>query len=529
MAQDLQQEQPHFPDYGEAGDRSGARRTRRAFRLCVVSVVVLTGMLWVAERFLRYDHAESLYLSALTLPRESSRVMLQQAIRTERQAGKPPAAKYLQVLAVREEEDVALDVFAEAMALDPDDSLFALRYGARLFRTDPAKAAELFRTAGSQRPNNGLAAYLEAAAIAQAAGTEASIQEAMVIVARTNNGGAPIVYPKPLWFAPSVLPQDGVRYAELSREIVREVTAPLYAFGQQVTRAAVKQVEDERLQNTKIWLEQLRVMGERLARDCEPRGVGQVNAGIFLQRLAVEKLRDIASMEGAELQEALVEYHVRLGEASDLLASFEESRQLRLEADREEYSRPLFTFELGLAVVFSAYLIVFVGYRVSMRRKTLWTLPHSTLANAVWASAFVLLLAIAHLHTIFQSVAGDQNDILRAVNTVWWTALATVLLFGFFYPTLTLKRVDEVCRATGRPEEMSELIPRARRAYRRAYSSYVMRYFGVWLGLYICLVCAWALSYRIITGLYPWQILLLSTGLLEEERAIATQAIALLK
>ncbi|MEX2016422.1 MAG: hypothetical protein WD873_07255, partial [Candidatus Hydrogenedentales bacterium] len=181
-------ERPNFKDYGEGGDMAGARRARRAFRLSVAACLVFTGMLWFSERFLRFEHADRLYLSALTLNRESARPMLHQAVRYDREAREKPTPKYLQALAVREEDDVILERFAEAYAADPADGLFAVRYGAQLYLMDePQKAEEVLKAAALQPPDSTLPEYLAAAARAKAGGTEAALEEAMVGVARTNS------------------------------------------------------------------------------------------------------------------------------------------------------------------------------------------------------------------------------------------------------------------------------------------------------------------------------------------------------
>ena len=228
-----------FPDYGDSGDLAGARRARRAFRFCVFSVVVLAGMMWFTERFLRYEQREYLYLSALTLDRGSDRVMLKQAIKKDAESGDPPTPKYMQALAVREEEDLILAAHEAAYNQDPADAMFALLYGAQLFTAHPEQAAEVFRAAGESTPRNALATYLEAASVARAGGDEAAFEAAMVLVARANNSGQSLRFPRPRWS--SVLPQTGYWYADLSRELVDRVTAPLYEF----TRAALEAIDDQ--------------------------------------------------------------------------------------------------------------------------------------------------------------------------------------------------------------------------------------------------------------------------------------------
>ena len=83
---------PRFTDYGDDADVAGARRGRKAFRLCVIAVVLLTGFMFFSERFLRPSPADRLYLSGITQKRDSSRVFLQSAIKTDASSGETPSA-----------------------------------------------------------------------------------------------------------------------------------------------------------------------------------------------------------------------------------------------------------------------------------------------------------------------------------------------------------------------------------------------------------------------------------------------------
>ena len=57
--------------------------------------------------------------------------------------------------------------------------------------------------------------------------------------------------------------------------------------------------------------------------------------------------------------------------------------------------------------------------------------------------------------------------------------------------------------------------------------SLVVRYYGILFGLYLCVLSAWILSYRIFTEIYPWQVELIDTGFLQEEVKAVRDALAL--
>ena len=51
------------------------------------------------------------------------------------------------------------------------------------------------------------------------------------------------------------------------------------------------------------------------------------------------------------------------------------------------------------------------------------------------------------------------------------------------------------------------------------------RYCGVVLGVFLITVSFWTVGYRITSGLYPWQVDLLTTGLISEEAAVVAQVV----
>ena len=99
---------------------------------------------------------------------------------------------------------------------------------------------------------------------------------------------------------------------------------------------------------------------------------------------------------------------------------------------------------------------------------------------------------------------------------------------GVFYPLSALRGPADVGRETGRLEEMESTLAAARRAYRGAYAALVLRYYGIFCGLLLCSLCVWIVTYRIGTGLYPWQFKVLVPGYMNEETEIVSRALALL-
>ncbi|MCH7958519.1 MAG: hypothetical protein IID08_00215 [Candidatus Hydrogenedentes bacterium] len=518
---------PRFPAYGDDGDMAGARRMRRAFRLCVLSFVLLTGIMWLSERFLRYEASEYLYLSALTLPSNSARVMLRQAIKIDKDNREHPTPRYTEALAVRAEDDVILNVYGRAMSLDPTNSLFAIRYGCELFRKNQAdKAATQFRTASALPQENALPDYLEAASLAQAGRDLEALSDAMVIVARTNSRRENVVFPRPFWF--SGYPQDGYWYANLSHNIVNQACAPLYHFTERVTSTVESQIAQGQTKNAGTWLEQLRLMGQRLALDSEPQGVFQAIAGLTIQMRAIEVLDHLAARRDEPLDESLIESRANLKRALVTLKDFVEARDTLVQDEISEVYAP---FKLGgwaAIAFFGTYFLALVMYRIMRYRKTSWAIPHSTLGKWILGGGCAVLFLQLQLLTLFQYIPGSQNDYIGIVGTFWRVTVVALCLFGILYPALTLKGVREVSRTAGRPEEIDETVRYARQAYRRAYAALSLRYYGILWGLYACMFCGWVISYRMISGLYPWQEKLIAAGYLDMERTVVEQALALL-
>lgn len=516
-----------FPDYGESGDTSGARRSRRAFRFCVLSFLLMAFMMWFSENFLRYDQEEMLYLSGITLEPDSGRVQLRQAIRIDEQKHDIRTPKYSQALAVREPDDSALAHYTDAMALEPTNSLFAIRYGTHLYSRGRYGAAALrFRDAASRPPGNALPIYLEAASIAMAGSGDARLKDAMELVAGANNRGAKLLFPRPLWH--SAFPQEGFWYAQLSREIEDEVCAPLLELTKRVCAAVDKQMASGRTVNAKTWLEQIQILGARLSSASDPQGTRQAIAGTQIQLSVLElQIRLDATAGGRESAE-LGARKANLTQAERMLNKFESTRDEHIAEGISEMYDPLLLAGCGAGLLAIVYVLALIVYRFMRFRKSSWTMPHSTLGKTVYIASALLFLLILHTISAFQALPGSQEGYIRILAAAWWAALGLVVIFGPVYPALMLKSAEEVSRRTGHPEDLAGALKLARRTYRRAYASLVLRYYGVLSGLYLCTLCAWIISYRILHSFYPWQIKLLAPGFLQDETEIVNKALALL-
>ncbi len=526
----MTESEPRFTDYGDDGDEAGARRGRRSFRFVVTSVLLLTFSAWFAETRLRHSLQEQHFLSAITLPRESARVFLLAAIKLDDAASDTPTPKYTQALAVRQDDDIALETYARAFQLDPKNSMFAVRYGCRLYRLNRAEqAAEMFRTARALPPASALPRYLEAAAMAKAARGETALSEAMVVVSRANNTLDPLLYPKPLWY--SAYPQSGVQYAQISREIYAEACAPLHALTQQVVLSAQQPDALAPGQDAATWLRQIETMGRRLVNDSEPKGTLQAIAGVSIQmdalRTLLHVLRQGGDGESAEVK-TIEARLATLQDAWEILNEFEASREARLASIRREHQLPLFLLLEAAGALIGVYILARIVHGVLRYRKSAWTIPHSTFGKSMIAAAAVAVFAMLAFMTLMQRFPGGEEWYLGVLTTTWWTVLAILVGFGLVYPALRVPSPEQISGKSGRLEDMPDVIRFARAAHHRVYVALVVRYFGILAGVFLCTACVWILLYRVSHGLYPWQVNLLASGLIPNELDTVRQAVQLL-
>lgn len=557
-------ERPLFPEYGEGGDYIGARRGRRAFRSFVAAGVLLAAMLAFAERYLQYDTAERLYQVALTLPPESARVFLRQAVRRDEQLHEKPTPKYLQALASREEsEEAILDTYEKAYTLDKNNAAVAMRYGCRLFGAgDAARAAELFDTAARNDSQNVLPLYLKAAAQLRTSPDPDTLRDSLALVAQANNSGRLVTFPRPLWY--SELPQRGVVYANLCREIVDECSRPLLWYANEIIRQAEEDLNAGRVGSWDSWLQTLEQMGERIAWSAAagsrstgdpPAGSAiQASLGIGIQLRALDQRLHVAKTEGNADTSTMTERRAKLDEALARLNAFENRRGDVIAKDRRGYLFPAYLCFTAAATFWLAYLVSAVMWRV-LRRRPVRPLPaesdperpglppplpdreqdpertlrHSRWVLAVLAGGAAMLLLTLFAVAGFQRSDAEEAIWIPAVRAAWWVEIVVLLIVGLAYPLLRLpKAADAARRGAAAEVQDDDLLRVARRLRRRAAFSLVNRYYGILAGSVLVVIAGWAVGYRLLVGLYPWQIELLTTGMVPAETEVVRQAIALL-
>lgn len=525
---------PRFPQYGVGGDHAGARRNRRAFRFSVVLVLLLTGVLWVAERYLRYDLNETQYIASLTLPDESSRVLLRNVVAREVGDGTgTPTARYVKALALVEEEGLALERFQQAYELDPNDSFHLMNFGTQLFvEGQPAPARERFREAGIQPPNNALPGYLEAAALATAGDDAERLTEAMAILARTNHGGEPILFPKPPWHAS--LPRDGDWYARKRRHLVDRCCAPLYRFRGYALAKADAQLDADVMQDWPTWAEEMAALGERLVGTDESGdeeiGAPQATAGVQFQLDALRLRQRLDSMAGRAPSDRLAERAVLLQQALELLGNFENQRDALVGEHRKLLVQPLMLVVNGIAILVALYVMTLIVSRLFLTGRSAWTLAHRRYALVIALLGHAVLLAILLLFIPAQHAGLTlAANLSLGLSVLWYGVMIFMLGFALVYPALALPRPAAVAAHDATPEEAAARLPEARRAWRAAYLSLYRRFVGILFGGGITVVCFWFLLFRIATAFFPTQLDLLVTGLTDLELETVRQVQGLLR
>lgn len=527
--------EPRFPEYGEGGDQVGSHRARHAFRFFVSFTVALAGLLWFCEYFLRHDSAERLYLSALTLPFPSARPLLQSAVKQDQENREYPTPKYLQALAEREEGAMALDAFKAAYAVDRDNAFLAIRYGCRLLQEgQPDIAVERFREAADIGADNALPVYLEAAALPWLEPGEHDLRNSLALIAIANSSGRVVIMPRPLWSGD--LPQRGPWYGYLRRRLVRECCEPILAYTDFVQKRAEHDIEEGRLQYWDSWLEKVQGMGARITEGAGPSeatpgyfaGTQQASAGIAIELAALQLRERIQKQEMGSADESLIERRLNLQTAAKRIAEFENARDETIERSKAAYRTPLYLAMSTLAALFLCYLFAYVVFKLFRTSKRYWTLPHSPAGKTVVTGSailfLVLLLTILGLH-----LGHTATGVVAGLEIVWWTFLTGMVLFGLVYPGLLLPTAAAVIRDRTPSEHPEEFLRFAQKHRRMAYIATLRRYYGMAFGFFLAAVSIWIIAHRVSTGLYPWQIDLLATGLSNEELRLVVQVVRTLR
>lgn len=528
---------PAFPEYGEGGDFIGARRSRRAFRWAAGACVLLALALWLSEGYLRYERAERLYLSAISLPPESGRNYLRQVIVYYENQQKNPPAKYVEALAEREEDDLILGAYEHAFHLEPNNASLAIRYGCRLFFEGQAGAARLrFRESAESAQRNTLPVYLEASVLPWVSDATDDLGPSFAIIDRANKSAGRVVVPKPLWS--SALPERGSWYSNLRRQSAEACVAPFYRFADQVTTQATEDIRRNLIADWPERLKAMEEMGRRIAGgavapdspalDNLGGGAPQALAGLYVMRAAIDILKTIPAEQRNIPDETMIKSRVNLDRAMEELTKFENARADIIRLDRQAYSLPLRLIASALAVFFGVYLAAYILCKVFGVNSTHHNVPHSRIGHAVFSAwgiaVFLLLVLMAVSHGGLVGSAFWHSTLTYA----WWGAACLTLAFSAIYPATVLLSPRLIAGQKPSFSESDTLLPDARRKYRLAYLSLLRRYLGIQLGLTLISVSVWVLVFRIIVSLYPWQVDLLSTGLSGEESDLVQRMLSLL-
>ncbi|MBI2435253.1 MAG: hypothetical protein HYV26_20540 [Candidatus Hydrogenedentes bacterium] len=514
---------PAAPEYGVGGDHAAARRGRRAFRFCVAFCVALTLVLWFSENYLRYDKSESQYRMSLTHEDPSARPILRNVVKRDADRNASPRAQYLEALAAVEEDDLVLARYDQAYRLNPNDPFLSINYGCRLFLAGHFREArERFREAGIHPPKNALPHYLEAAALAASAAADHNLSEAIALIVRANNSGDPIVFPEPLWHAS--LPTGNDWYVRQERRVVDLCTAPLLRLRSIVLEEAAISLESGQAQDWDSWLDKLQVMGARLLGDLqtpiEQIPSARAIAAIRIQLDSLEMRNNLARRFHNAPRPDLEQQHALLAQALDTLTRFDASRQQGVESLAERYTRPLFLVLKGLLFLLVVYLLSVLVVRFVDRRRSTWALSHGLAAVLMLVLGAVGLLAVLTLFAMLQRHGAPAGLALSRLTQVWYAILVVLVVAGLIYPVLHLPRAETLAERLEVYDDAGMALRELKRLRRRAAVSLARRYYGLLLGIFLCVLSVWVLGYRISESLYPFQVKLLVPGLRSEEHQV---------
>ncbi|HRZ18166.1 MAG TPA: hypothetical protein P5141_11445, partial [Candidatus Hydrogenedentes bacterium] len=112
----------------------------------------------------------------------------------------------------------------------------------------------------------------------------------------------------------------------------------------------------------------------------------------------------------------------------------------------------------------------------------------------------------------------------------WVASAAGFLWDAAVVAALALTPVAAWAQWRNAPEEFRGRLAAAGGARRRLAGAglavgFFRRNIGALLGLFLCAVCVWALAHRLASGLYPYQIPLLATGLESEETELVRRVL----
>jgi hypothetical protein len=479
----------------------------------VFACIGFTFSLYFVERYMRYELNEVHYRMALTLEDDSQRASLRNVVRRDSEQREVPTAKYVEALAYIEEDDVVLERYAEAAKLAPDKGSLLIVYGCKLFQHRKfQEARQIFREATLKTSRNALPKYLQAAAIAASSETEDDFRTALALVGRANESGEVALFPQPLWH--ETLPKRGNWYEMLKRRLADEACAPLYYLRNVVIKRAEAALEDGDFQAWDGWLLQLEEMGERLVGDHvsegESSGTSPAICGLQIQKdaLAIRlTLRERRGVTGEPVAE-LTNRRGKIDGAIARIQQFEAERETLVAAAEAHVARPLLLAVNGLVILGAAVSASWILSRIFRTDKNARTLRQSRTGFYVLFT-WILLVALV----LLLSGSLESSGLQRTLGLSWYALLGGIVLYALSAPFAALPRPERLCQAFLEEPDYGERLQEARRRRRRAYCSLSGRYLNIVLGSYVIVLSTYFLGFRVITGLYPIDLKLLTTGM----------------
>lgn len=518
MSDEVRRELPdannrHLLPYGVGGDYVGARRTRRAFRLLVFACVGFTFSLYFVEKYMRYERTEVQYRMSLTLEDDSQRAILRHVVRSDAEKREVPTAKYVEALAYIEEDDLVLERFAEAVKLAPDKGSLWVVYGCKLFQQRHyTEARQILREATLKSARNALPKYLHAAAIAASSETEDDFRTAMALVSRANDSGEAVLFPQPLWH--ETLPKRGNWYEMLKRRLADESCAPLYYLRNAVLKRASVALDEGDFQTWDGWLLQLQTMGEHLlgerSSDGALPGTSAAICGLQIQKDAVAMriaLRDRRGGGGVP-REDLAERAVVVDDAITRVLDFEAERETHVAEAEGHVVRPLLLAANALVLLGLAVCVGWIFSKVIRTDKNARTLRQSQGAMKVffgWIGLMSILLLLSGIV--------EMPELQNLIASTWYLLVGGIIGFAVLTPLSSLPPIEQLCQPFVAEADYMERLREARRRRRKAHCSLSSRYLNIALGAIVLLLSVYFIGFRVIAGLYPTDIKLLTTGM----------------
>jgi Tfp pilus assembly protein PilF len=517
----LRKPRQHGFDFGPAADHAGARRARRSFRFAVAACLAFTLILWYAERYSSLDLRETQYRMSLTLAPESARPILRNVVRRDREMSETPNAKYVEALAALEEPDQILECYEQAYQLNPTNSFLVINYGSQLYLTGQFQAArERFREASLQPPKNALPRYLEAATLIEAAWRESNgempeglaserLRQALRLIARANESGYPVLFPQPLWHAS--LPARGQRYADLREAMAKRSMAPLFDLRNRIGALARKAIDQDQAAAWNPWRDELEIMAQHFDGTRKDPKNSPVATQVLFSLLSQKTLSELriraAERQGKTPGSLLFERKLLLSNNLAALQGFLDARPAHVEKDLHRLYQPFFLSAGTFLILFFFYGVAFAALRFSHGSRRAWALPHSNLALGTACGGTALLFVLLLVHAVLRLAGGAGG--VRMLVVPWGAILGAMILFGLVYPIVCIRREKNNNQAP--VDQDSFAAPKG--LWRVAAFSLTRRFFGIYIGAFLCALCAWLIVFRFSVGVYPWQFSLLATGM----------------